>query len=319
MNKKILGASALLAAASAFAFATWHGDMLEFKVDTEEVANDSETAGYWFSYADGADGGKSEVIWPVPIGNEFDGGEEALDPVIEYCNGVCGTYSLNKGALKYDPFVGIGFNVVGEDAAKKPEAGDVTAWGGVCISYTVDIAATLEMGLTEAGDKSLAYDNPFVTLPKAATAVTKTFAWAKFAQAGWGLTQEPAGIEMSGPTAATQLASLKFKIQGKNVTTATGKFNIMSIGPLAGDCAPTAGPSGDVGAIGASVAQSAVKAQLSGRTLSFGKTVASAEIINLQGQVIMAASSVKTMDLSKVQAGVYMVRSAGLSQKIILK
>ena len=46
---------------------------------------------------------------------------------------------------------------------------------------------------------------------------------------------------------------------------------------------------------------------------------AKAEIVNLQGQVVMAASSVKTMDLSKLQAGVYMVRAMGLSQQIMLK
>jgi hypothetical protein len=91
----------------------------------------------------------------------------------------------------------------------------------------------------------------------------------------------------------------------------------MAIGANGGGCALTAGKGGS--AIGAKAIAGSLKAQLSGRTLSFGKSVAKAEIVNLQGQVVMAASSVKTMDLSKLQAGVYMVRAMGLSQQIMLK
>lgn len=309
MNKKIITASAaILAAASmSFGFNTWHGDEEVYQVDTELDVG-TETAGYWFDYADKDDGGASTVIWPTDKGNGYEGGDNALDPIIQMCNGVCGTASLAKGTLTYNPFVGIGFNVGGEDESGKPAAVDASEWGGICISYSTDAGASVEMGLGDAFDASLGYDNPSVSAVKNATGTTKTFAWDKFEQAGWGK------AEISGPAAAKQLVALKFKIQA---APGSYKFNIMSIGPLNGDCAVTAGMSGD--AISASAAQSSLKAQLSGRTLSFGKTVASAEIVNLQGQVIMAASSVKSMDLSKVQSGVYMVRAAGLSQKIILK
>ena len=74
-------------------------------------------------------------------------------------------------------------------------------------------------------------------------------------------------------------------------------------------------------------AASAVKATLSGRTLSFAgiKSVATAEVMNLQGQVIVkgAVSSSASLDLSSVDAGVYLVRVAGksvdFSQKIVIK
>lgn len=302
MNKKILTASAFLAAASmSFGFETWLGDQGVYQINTELDAG-TETAGYWFNYADDADGGASKVEWPVPIGNDYS--ETALDPVIDHCGGVCGTFSLDKGTLDYDPFVGIGFNIAGEDESGTVVTADASAMGGVCIAYSVDAAASLEMGLGDAKDAELGYDNPFAALPKAATGVVKDIEWSGFKQAGWGTGK------ITGPEAAATLAALKFKIQAKSGT--SGSFNIMSVGAAGGGCKVTS-------AIGAKALKSSLKAQLSGRTLSFGKTLAKAEIVNLQGQVVKAASSVNSMDLSGLQAGVYMVRAAGLSQQIMLK
>ena len=309
MNKKILTASAFLAAASmSFGFETWMGDGMVYQVNTELDAG-GEKSGYWFNYGDDADGGASKIDWPVPKGTEWS--EDALDPIIDHCAGVCGTFTLSKGTLTYDPFVGIGFNVAGSEDADSDimVAADATAMGGVCIAYSVDAGAILEMGLGDAEDKALGYDNPFVTLAKSAGGTVKEFTWANFKQAGWG------DGKITGDEAAAKLVALKFKIQAKDGT--TGKFNIMSIGANGGKCAMTTPGGGD--AIGAKAIASSLKAQLSGRTLSFGKSVAKAEIVNLQGQVVMAASSVKTMDLSKLQAGVYMVRAMGLSQQIMLK
>ncbi len=138
---------------------------------------------------------------------------------------------------------------------------------------------------------------------KSATGKSVDVPWAKFAQPSWAKADQSISID----EAVASLASIKVKVQAK--TGSTGEFNIMQVGDY-GKCGT---------AIGAKAMQSSLKAQLAGRTLSFGKSVAKAEIVNLQGQVVMAASSVKTMDLSKLQAGVYMVRAMGLSQQIMLK
>ena len=304
MNKKILTVSAFLAAASLSfaAFTTWYGADGVERIDTGLDAGD-DNSGYWYSYADDADGGASSVTWKVPAGNEWD--DNSLAPVVEACGGVCGTFSLDKGTLEYDPFVGIGFNVGGADAAGKAIPVDASSMSGVCIGYSVDAAATLELGLGDATDASIGYANPSVDLAKSASGAVKEFQWAKFKQPSWAKTT------ITIEEAIASLASIKFKIQGKNG--ATGSFNIISVGDFGGNC------TADGTAIGAKAMKSSLKAQLSGRALSFGKTVAKAEIVNLQGQVVMAASSVKSMDLSKLQAGVYMVRAMGLSQQIMLK
>ena len=228
MNKKLTLATALLAGSAAFAglddgvFDTWLGSAGEPQVMTG-LDNGSQTAGYWFSYGDGGDGGKSRVEWKVPPGNDYSA--DALDPVVLACGGVCGTAILDKGTLTYQPFVGIGFNVVGEGASGDPEPGDATAWGGVCITYSSAAAPTLELGLGSF-DAEIGYANPAANLNKSAAGTSKVLAWSDFKQPSW----YKGATKVSGAEAAKKLVAVKFKIQA-----ATGNydFNICAIGPNA--------------------------------------------------------------------------------------
>ena len=314
MNKKLTLASALLAASAVYAFDTWIGNQSVYQIDTG-LDNKTNTSGYWFSYADDSDGGKSEVQWPAPLGNDYS--ETALDQVIDYCGGVCGTAVLDKGDLSYDPFVGIGFNVAGEnkDNKNKTDPADASDWGGICITYTSDISPELELGLGDY-DSKIEYANPSASLPKAATkAVSKAVAWSGFAQPAW----YKGDVTITGPEAAKQLVAVKFKLQNKN---GSYKFNICGIGPFDGSC-PTDCESGS--AIQSVRGASSVKALLSGRTLSFSgvKSSATAEVMNLQGQVVAKGDASSAMNLAALDAGVYVIRVAGKSvnftNKIVLK
>ena len=181
-----------------------------------------ENAGYWWDYSDVVNGGESIISWPVAIGKNGD-----LSSVIDYCEGVCGSFVLDQGILEYSPYVGIAFNVAGYDEYEKETyTADATLWNGVCIVYKSDVAINLEMGLTDYVDQSLAYDVPAVSLPATKTVIMKQFKWSSFAQNGWGYIE--GGDKMSGTTGASQLASLKFKISAKTGT--TGSFNIISVG-----------------------------------------------------------------------------------------
>ena len=220
-------------------------------------------------------------------------------------------------------FVGIGINIVGEasETDHTPQPGDASAWGGVCIAYSSDVGAKLELGLGDAKDKDIGYDNPSVSLPKAESGMAKDFAWSEFKQQGW-----ESGKPIASEDAAKILVALKFKIQGPD---GSYHFNIMSIGPNKGGCAvtggslPSGGGEGGSAAIG-DVSMSSAKAILSGRTLSFsGISNAKVEILNLQGQIVMKGSAASSMNLMGLDAGVYMVRIAGkavnMSQKILVK
>lgn len=189
--------------------------------------NGSEAAGYWFVFGDSIDGGLSYIEWPVPLGNEYDA--KAMEPVIEVCSGVCGTAHLNAGTLEYKPFVGVAFNIAGmvgaykEDNLDDADLADASAWGGICIVYSSDLPATLELGFGAYKDKAITYDYPFVTLPKSVIPSERCFEWSAFKQAGWGK-----GDKITGEEAGAELASIKFKIQAQDGS--SGNFNISAIG-----------------------------------------------------------------------------------------
>lgn len=304
MNKKILIASAFLAAATMVsALTTWSGPNGDYRVDTG-LDDGSDESGYWYTYADDANGGSSAITWPVPTGNEYD--DNALDPIIDNCGGLCGNVSLGAG---YDyPFAGLGFNLTGPDQT----GADVTSWGGVCITYSASVAPILEVAPEDEATVTV-YNNYTSKLKVAASKTTVNLAWSDFKQeSGWGVTVPQASY-------LGMVAAVKVKFSGKAGT--SGDFNIMEVGEN-GQC-----PGGGTGAISAPVAASSVKAMLSGRTLSFSgiNSVAAAEVINLQGQVVLkgAVSASSSLNLASLDAGVYMVRVAGKavnhSQKIVLK
>ena len=320
MNKKIFVASALLAASAAFAgdFETWYGGY-SYQVETG-LGTDNNTYGYWYSYNDNDDGGESKVVWPVDLGTEYS--ETAMDPVIDHCGGICGTVSLSKGSLTYNPFAGIGFNVVGEDASGNPEPGDASAWGGLCITYNSDAAPTLELGLGDF-DSKIGYANPAVSLAKAANApANKVIPWSSFSQPSWykGTTK------ITGEEAAKQLVSVKFKIQN---TPGDYAFNVCAIGPSDGLC-PT---SCDCCWVSPGIKNKPIrgasnaKATLLGRNLGISgiNSAATVEIKNIQGKVVAKGSidNGSLLDLSSLDAGVYMVHVVGTSvnfvDKIVLK
>ncbi len=202
-------------------FMTWEGYIGEYYVNTG-ADNGTETAGYWYTFDDSMDGGNSRIEWPVALGNDYY--EYALDPVIDECGGVCGKFILDAGTLVYKPFVGVAFNVAGEADAdgSSIDVADVSAWGGICITYTVDVNAVLELSMGDEMDGALlGYDIPFVTLSKSETGDEVCKSWAQFKQAGWGK------AKITGDEIAKSLGAVRFKIQAAGGT--VGNFNIMAV------------------------------------------------------------------------------------------
>ena len=316
MNKKLTIASALAVASASFAalddgiFQLWVGAEGSAQVHTG-LDNGSETSGYWWAYNDKLDGGGSEVQWPVTPGNDYD--DTALDPIIDHCKGVCGTAVLDKGTLSYQPFVGIGFNIAGQAVGGgDPTAADASSWGGLCISYTAETGPSLELGLGDF-DSEIGYANPAAGLAKASSIQVKSLAWSDFKMPSW----YKEATKITGPEAAKRLVAVKFKLQTSD---GSYKFNIAAIGPYTETC-----PNGT--SIKAVRSASSAKAILSGRSLSIAgiKSAATAEVLNLQGQVVAKGSvdASSSLNLASLDAGVYMVRVAGKSvnftNKIVLK
>ena len=277
----------------------WDGNTdTEGRVDTgsDSVA----TAGYWYQYTDENDNGTSHFTWPEDVEENTYG--NFFGPLTEQYGGIKGSITLGEG-YEY-PYSGLGFNVL----SGKQEGADITAWQGICLAYESSIGFGIELGV-ENEKEVTAYDNYKATVAKTAGGPTvQDYAWSKFKQGKWGTV-----VDQEVVLKAT--AAIKLKFEGTAGT--SGDFKICQIGSL-GKC------TGCTGSAIKAVAASSVKAQLSDRVLHFqGISSAKAEVINLQGQVVKSAIISSTMDLSSLDAGIYMVRVAGKSvnfaQKIILK
>ncbi len=307
MNKKILAASAVLAAVSmSFAMDTWIGANSEYRVETG-FDDGTDTYGYWYDYNDNKEAadngpGTSTITWPTEKGNAYSA--NAMDPIIDMCGGVCGTATMG-GPYLY-PFVGVGFNLSGEAQG----GNDISSWGGICIGYkSTGIAPALEIAPENEGTVT-GYNNYKASLKIQASEAVVNLDWSSFKQeASWGTKVDQATVLASA-------AAIKFKIAAADGKTT--EFNIATIGEY-GKCSGAA--------IKSTAAASSVKASVAGRTLALSGVNAGAtvEVINLQGQVVLKSvlnASSASLNLASFDAGVYMVRVAGkanFSQKIVLK
>ena len=337
MKRFLLVALCATSVICAGSFETWDAAKIfeeflpNFQIHTG-LGNGLETEGYWYSYKDNNISGSSVIVWPVSTDLFYS--NESLDPVIMECKGLAGTAILSKGSYEYDPYVAVGFNVVGEtsDTNPAPDIGDASAWGGLCVTYMSDTDIALELGLGETVDSTINYANPAITLP--AAKATDYFSpngkdgnkvvvnWSDFKQPSW----YDGAVKIDGETAAKQLAAIHFKIQAEP---GEYQFNICAIGPKDGTCPEKCGMSST--RIQIARGTSAVKAILNGRTLGFTgiKASATVEVMNSLGQVVMkgvinnAMNNAKTLDLAPLKAGTYMVRVSGknvnFAKKIVLR
>ena len=318
MNKwSTLGVLAF-ASISAFAQKTvnttflWDG-YVDVKGKVETGSPDS-TAGYWYDYNDKNDGGSSAFTYPYEI--EADNYGNFFGPLIEAYYGIKATVTLGPG---YDyPYAGLGFNIWSEDQ----EGVDISAWQGICVSYESTIGFSIELGVEN--EKTVTAGCSYTAVvPKSPSGSSVGYPWEKFGDcSGWG------GPDVGAPIddVLAKTAAIKLKFEGTAGT--SGNFWICQIGSLgqcSGNCAlPCCGPTPPPDASIPAEAASSVTTRLVGRTLSFeGIALAKAEVIDLQGNVVKSATVSFTMDLSDLDAGMYMVRVVGkgvnIAQKIILK
>lgn len=179
-----------------------------------QVQTGNKDGGWWYSYADKLG---SEITWKAELGDEGD-----MKPVIEACGGICGDYVIGSGGAGDYPYLGFAFGY-GKNASV---TGDATAIKGICVTYSYSGTATfaIELGMTSAQEEKLGSALPMVELTKG-TEVTKDFAWSDFEQPTWATTT------MTGPNAAKQLSSIKFKFaDGKGGE--SGSFTIYKVGPM---------------------------------------------------------------------------------------
>ena len=233
-SSAVESSSAALSSSSVVAvpkFDLWNGKV-DYKINTN-----NENTGYWFSYGDDAEGGRSTISWPVSMGNEYS--DNTLDAVFEYCGGMCGTIKLSNAIST--PWVGLGIMLAEEDSTA-----DVSAWGGICVTYASEYPVNVYLNVDVGGIDTISNVSPFmaypmITLPKTVTnaptlknmlgsdvAITRCAKWSDFKVSAWAeYNAAKLSKVYSGEEAAKKIKAINFVFMGNS--DGKGKFNIVGI------------------------------------------------------------------------------------------
>ena len=185
-----------------------------------ETGSPDETSGYWYDFSDRDVGGSSRFIFPSDVEEREDG--NFYGPLVEYYMGIWASVSFGDDYdPPYQPYVGLGFNVWSENQ----EGVDVSAWGGICLTYQSTIAFSIELGIENEATIT-DYVSYHASVPVAKSVTVIDFPWSKFKTGVWG---PGASIE----DVLKKVAAIKLKFEGEAGT--TGDFYIQKIGSL-GQC-----------------------------------------------------------------------------------
>ena len=331
-TKFILPAVVLSAASFAMAEGSlWNMNADDYEVQVPSVGCDLVGTGpdaYCRKYEDGR-------FYPY-VGNSENGQTTSFEPITKNDDG---TYKLiladedgdiiPNGNLVKDVGLVVTMSAAGGTAAAPAIAGlgfdwsrfktkiDISGHPGYCISYqwigsgtSVGSVIPLQMELSW-DEKANGYDTWYAELPTTPGPTTLDLGWSDFKQDGWDENKKPI-------TAATVTAvGLKIRLKNSAAEEVKGTFTLIELG-WKDECSVIATESSKI------ARANSAKAILTDRTLSFSgvRGDSRVEIMNLQGQVMLKGTTAAAMDLSRLDAGVYMVRVAGsvnLAQKILLK
>lgn len=193
----------------------WNGRSGEYRVNTNRDGGDG-TSGEWWYWTDNDIRGKSEFIWPVPLGNKYN--DLAFDPVIDVCGGICGQYHLSSGNYEY-PELRVGFHVVGNNPI---DSANVTDWDGLCITYSSEHDISVRLSVPDEG--SYGWEVPAKELTKSDSLKMVRYRWDEFAQL-----EGHSGENISGEEAAQKLAAIVMSFKHYKGET-SGNFHIYEIG-----------------------------------------------------------------------------------------
>jgi len=309
-TKYIFPALALSAAGFAMAAGSlWNMDVDAYQVQIPCVGFCEDNGGWWYAYSSG---NENEVVSFDPITKNDDGtyklimadddGDIIPDGNLVKDVGLVVTMSAAGGTASAPAIAGIGF-----DWTKlKTEIDISVSHDGYCILYDWTGSQPLEMELSW-DEEAYGYDTWFATLPNGYNSLN--FAWSDFEQYGWD--KKPITI------ATEKSVGLKIRLRNSSTTEVKGTFTLVELG-WKDECSVISTESSKI------ARANSAKAILTDRTLSFSgvRGDSRVEIVNLQGQVMLKGTTAAAMDLSRLDAGVYMVRIAGsmnLAQKILLK
>ncbi len=187
----------------------WKGTDEYGPVNTGLDPNNDYGAGFWYNFGDHSEGGLSTIVFPFYYDDQSDEWENIVR-LIEACGGYCGALVLDKGDAS-EALLGFGFNVAGvEDPMKSNpidgvREGDISDWGGVCVTYAADKDVYLEL----KADSANLYETK---LDKSIDMVEKCVTWN----------------ELNAAEASKHARSIRLKM--KSTEKITGRLSVFAIG-----------------------------------------------------------------------------------------
>ena len=277
-------------------FITWNG--LDGSSHIQTGIDKGVYSGYLYSYFDDFDGGMSIINWDYEH-FDWDGTGDYFAELLEQYHGMSGTAVLDPGSLDYLPFVGVGFWVAGvkSDKDQTPLPADISAWGGLCVTYSSEADMSLELVPEQKHVSNIAKERYSAALPKTEADKKIVLSWSDFKE---------------GEAVSQKTTTVQFILQAEP---GSYHFNICAIGPKDGACPDKCGEPNAKQGINAASAGANAKALLDGRTLAFtGVRSATAEVMNSLGQIVakgVIEGPASTLSLAHLNAGIYLVRVAG--------
>lgn len=299
MEIKVSSTAFLLLFSTTFAagtFETWNG--LDGSSHIQTGIDKGVYSGYLYSYFDDFDGGMSIINWDYEH-FDWDGTGDYFAELLEQYHGMSGTAVLDPGSLDYLPFVGVGFWVAGvkSDKHQTPLPADISAWGGLCVTYSSEADMSLELVPEQKHESNIAKERYSAALPKTEADKKIVLSWSDFKE---------------GEAVSQKTTTVQFILQAEP---GSYHFNICAIGPKDGACPDKCGEPNAKQGINAASAGANAKALLDGRTLAFtGVRSATAEVMNSLGQIVakgVIEGPASTLSLAHLNAGIYLVRVAG--------
>jgi hypothetical protein len=299
MRIKIFLMALWVAVSTVFAtesFITWNG--LDGSSHIQTGIDKGVYSGYLYSYFDDFDGGMSIINWDYEH-FDWDGTGDYFAELLEQYHGMSGTAVLDPGSLDYLPFVGVGFWVAGvkSDKHQTPLPADISAWGGLCVTYSSEADMSLELVPEQKHVSNIAKERYSAALPKTEADKKIVLSWSDFKE---------------GEAVSQKTTTVQFILQAEP---GSYHFNICAIGPKDGACPDKCGEPNAKQGINAASAGANAKALLDGRTLAFtGVRSATAEVMNSLGQIVakgVIEGPASTLSLAHLNAGIYLVRVAG--------
>ncbi len=186
----------------------WRGSDEYVPVKTGLDPDNNYGAGFWYNFGDHSEGGLSTIVFPFYYDDQSDEWENTVR-LVEVCGGYCGALILDKGNAS-EALLGFGFNVAGvenpmSDFDVGVKEGDISGWGGVCVTYAADRDVYLEL----KADSANLYETK---LDKSIDMVEKCVTWN----------------ELNAAEASKHARSIRLKM--KSTEKITGRLSVFAIG-----------------------------------------------------------------------------------------